>query len=98
VPPEGVGWALENAIEALDSWAQRETPSQDLRLIVADWVMTRHEDPYRGMQRQQGFANLWTGPIRETTWRGRVVTCTCMIFESRRTVRFDTFTTLSLPL
>jgi hypothetical protein len=97
VQPEPSSWTLDNVIAALDSWVERENPSQDLRLIVAIWAMNRHEDPYRGMRRQAGFPNLWFGTVPETSSQGRVVTCTCMIFELTRTVRFDNFTTLTRP-
>lgn len=97
MPPEPAGWILENAIGALDSWAQREDPSLDLRVIVAEWAHSRYANPYAGLRREPGFDNLWFGPIPDTSAAGHVVTCTLFIDEHRHVVRFDNFTTLSRP-
>jgi hypothetical protein len=87
-------WELFNAIEALDSWAGREQPSQDLRLIVAEWTFNRHADPFAGMERVEGFPNLWFGEVRGTRDKETAVTCTCRISWGNQTVTFDNFTTL----
>lgn len=74
-------------------------PSDDLRFIVLEWVITRYNDPYQGVKRESGFDNLWFGPIPNSQdGCGHVVTCSYWIQESTRTVRCDNFGTLSLPL
>jgi hypothetical protein len=71
----------------------------DLRLLVTAWVMTRYDDPYQGVRRADGFANLWFGQIpKSDDGRGNVVTCSYWIEESSRRVTCDCFATLSLPL
>lgn len=62
--PSGVGpWALEGFLDRLDAWAEFESPKDDLRLIVTAWILTRYDDPYQGVRREPGFANLWFGAI-----------------------------------
>jgi hypothetical protein len=62
-------------------------------------VLTRLENPYDGMQRQQGFANLWFGRIPGTyqPGDGTVVVCSLWIEETSRMVRCDRIGTLTIP-
>lgn len=86
-------------LEQLDSWIERETPGDDLRLIVTVWVLSRGDDPYVGVRREPGFENLWFGPVAGSEdGSGRVVACSYWIDETRRVVRCDSIATLSLPL
>lgn len=92
-------WRLEGFLDRLDAWAEREAPSDDLRLVVTAWVMTRYDDPYKGVRREKGFPNLWFGAVPNTDDHGStVVACSYWIEESSRTVRCDSFATLGLPL
>jgi len=52
---------LERFLDRLDAWAEQEDPSTDLRILVTSWIMTRYDDPYQGVQRAEGFENLWFG-------------------------------------
>ena len=92
-------WKLVGFEEQLDAWIDRETPPDDLVLIVLPWILTRCENPYQGVRRAEGFANLWYGqvPRSDDGW-GKVVACSYWIEESTHTVRCDQFATLSLPL
>jgi hypothetical protein len=92
------GWRLEGFLERLDAWAERESPSGDLKLLVTAWIMTRYEDPYQGMRRERGFPNLWFGSVPHSEVAGTTVVCTYWIEESARTVRCDGFATLNLPI
>jgi hypothetical protein len=78
VPPEPGRWQLESFLDHLDVWIEREQPSDDLRLIVTAWVLTRYEDPYQGVQREPGFENLWFGeiPARAMTRRRQLLVLT----------------------
>jgi hypothetical protein len=98
--PDGVHlWALEHFIERFDAWVELESPNDDLRFIVMEWVFTRRDDPYQGVRREPGFDNLWFGAVPNSQdGCGHVVTCSYWIQESNRTVRCDNFGTLSLPL
>jgi hypothetical protein len=98
--PEGPGsWQLENFLECLDRWAEHETAGQDVRLVVTAWILSRFEDPYQGVRREPGFENLWFGPVPATLdGAGQVVACAYWIYEATRTVRCDSFATLSHPL
>jgi hypothetical protein len=51
------------------------------RLLVANWVMNRHEDPYQGARRQRELPNYWFGVVPETWEKGTVVTCAYWIVE-----------------
>jgi hypothetical protein len=39
-------WRLENFIERLDAWIAVENPSEYVRIIVTEWVVTRFDNPY----------------------------------------------------
>lgn len=62
-------WRLENFIERLDAWIAVENPSEYVRIIVTEWVVTRFDNPYKDVSRQPDFPNLWFGPIPATSWR-----------------------------
>jgi hypothetical protein len=91
-------YGLEGFTEAFDDWVVQEHPSQDLKLVVMAWILSRFEDPYHGVRREPEFDNLWFGSIPDTLQDGHVVTCSYWIRESERVVRCDSFATLSLPL
>jgi hypothetical protein len=91
-------WKLDDFLVALDRWVEIEKIADDTALLVLDWVMGRHEDPYQGMRRVDGFDNLWFGRVPGTEdGRGQAVACSYWIVESERRVRCDSFATLSLP-
>jgi hypothetical protein len=99
VPEQHTAWQLENFLECLDRWAEQEDAAEDLRLVVTAWVLSRFDDPYHGVRREAGFDNLWFGAVPGTLdASGRVVACSYWISETARTVRCDSFATLSHPL
>ena len=73
-------WQLKDFEESLDHWISLESPDDDLRLVVTAWVLTRFDDPYQGVRREPGFANLWFGPIPGSVQAGR---------SNRRLLLFD---------
>jgi hypothetical protein len=86
-------------LDRLDTWAEQESPPDDLRLLVTAWIMTRYDDPYQGVRREHGFPNLWFGVVPHSEdGAGAVVVCAYWIEESTRIVRCDSFATLNLPL
>jgi hypothetical protein len=91
--PAEVGWSLLRFEPELDAWAERENVPPDLLLPVLAWILDRMDDPYDGVQRAEGFDNLWHGSIPQTFGLvpGRVVTCSYWIEENTRTVRCDNF-------
>lgn len=91
-------WRLENFEVSLDSWIAQVAPSDDVRLVVTAWVISRLDDPYLGVRREPGFANLWFGSIPDSVQAGTIVACAYWIYEGRRTVKCDSFATLRLPL
>lgn len=98
---DGAGWSLENFTECLEIWEKNEPSSavhNDLRLIVIDWIMGRHSDPYKGVRREPGFDNLWFSSIPNTQHDGQVVCCAYWIFEATHTVKCDSIGTLSMPV
>jgi hypothetical protein len=60
--------------EAIDRWIERESPSDDMRLRVVDWVWGRHDGPYGGMRRED-HPYLWFGAVPGTEVKRTVVTC-----------------------
>jgi hypothetical protein len=92
-------WQLRRFTEELDSWSERESPADDLLLVILPWILSRIEDPYVGVRREAGFENLWFGAVPGTDdGAGRVVCCSYWIFDAQRTVRCNSFCTLHLPL
>lgn len=75
MPSEPLDWKLVRFPECIERWTKLESPSDDQQLVVLDWVMSRHDDPYRGMRRAEGFENLWFGAIPGTEPGWAVVTC-----------------------
>ena len=94
MPDKPVGWKFVRFLEVLDRWGTIETPSVDLRIIVADWTTEQMVNPYRGMRREPGFDNLWFGPIPGTRAGWSVVTCSYFVFERERIVRCNDICTL----
>jgi hypothetical protein len=62
------------------------------------WIMSRSEDPYKGVRREADQPNLWFGPVPDSARDGVVVACSFWIFELTRTVKCNSFATLSLPI
>ncbi|MGH3932404.1 MAG: hypothetical protein ACRDTF_20790 [Pseudonocardiaceae bacterium] len=98
--PDGAPlWELKKFIERFDAWAELESPSDDLRPRVLEWVMSRRENPYQGVDRVSGFPNLWFGQIPNSDdGHGNVVVCSYWVTVSTNTVTCDNFGTLSRPL
>lgn len=97
--PEQVSrWVLDNFLETFDVWVASEDPSVEVRSAVLAWVFSRAEDPYAGVRREVGFANLWFGAIPRTLRMDTVVACSYWVEERRNVVRCDSLATLSLPL
>jgi hypothetical protein len=94
---ESADWKLERFPEAIDRWIDRESPDDEIRLIVINWIINRHDDPYRGMRRED-HPNLWFGPIRDTQAAGAVVTCSYWIYESTRRIVCNDICTLNQPI
>ncbi len=91
-------WQLVGFIDRLDLWMELESPDDDLRLQVTDWIFTRYTDPYEGVRRAPGFANLWFGQIAGTRRDpDSAVFCAYWIQERGHSLRCDSITTLSLP-
>jgi hypothetical protein len=101
--PHG-GWNLTNLDVHLELWQQICDPPQDVRLIVAEWLMSRLEDPYEGMRHEdvntdgQGHPNLWSGVVPGTHRDGTVVLVSVLVFEQIGTVRFESIMTLGWPI
>jgi hypothetical protein len=93
-------WLLRGFQERLDEWIDLEHPEDWLRVIVVNWVLSRIDDPYVGMRREGGFANLWFGVIPGTGdfAEGVAVVCSLWIEEAEHQVRCDRIATLSWPI
>lgn len=99
MPSGALSWTLEGFLDRLESWGELQSPQDELRLTVMIWIMTRYDDPYQGVRRENGFPNLWFGTVPHSgDGCGNVVTCSYWIEEVNRSVRCDSFATLSLPV
>ena len=49
-------WTLVGFGETFDAWVAQESPSKDLQRTVGEWIVSRYEDPYQGVQRQYAIA------------------------------------------
>jgi hypothetical protein len=97
-PPSRPPWTLVDFLDQLDRWVEQECPPQEVRIAATAWIFTRCDDPYQGVRREPQFENLWYGPIPDTDVGDTVVQCAYWINERTRTVRCDSFATLSRPL
>jgi hypothetical protein len=93
------GWKLVGFAEWISLWEKNEETPGDLVLLVADWIVGRHTDPYSGVQREPGFDNLWFGHIPNTFHGdGLVVCCSYWITETDRVVQCDSIASLHWPV
>jgi hypothetical protein len=99
LPEPPTTWRLENFLECLDRWSEQENASDDLRLVVTAWILSRFDDPYQRVRREPDFDNLWFGPVPGTLdATGRVIACGYWISETTSVVRCDSIATLGYPL
>ncbi len=93
------GWVLVRFTEQLERWIDRESPDQDTRLVVANWIMTRYSDPYQGVVREHPIPDLWFGRIPQTlNADDTVVVCAYFVFEQTKIFRCDNIGRIGLPL
>jgi hypothetical protein len=98
--PDADRYELVDLRKALNVWELNEPVSAALKEVreeVVNWALDRHTDPYQGAARVAGFPNLWRSRIPGTWHDGQMVFCLFYIFEIPREVKFDGFSTLSLP-
>ncbi|MFG2046060.1 hypothetical protein ACGFIW_01350 [Micromonospora sp. NPDC048935] len=85
--------------DCLDLWAAVEDPPAELRILVVKWLMSRLEDPHRGVKRVRDFPNLWFGKVAESDHgSGAAVWCTYEIDEANRRVHLRAVSTLNNPV
>jgi hypothetical protein len=97
--PDRDAWTLVDFVEKLDAWIALEDPPQDLILTVGGWIFTRAETPYKGVRRQEGFDNLWSGAVPQSGHGdGMAVACAYWIEETEQRVRCESFASLSQPI
>lgn len=91
-------WRLERFDDGLSSWIASHSPQQSIRLAVVSWVCTLYDDPYRARRQLDVGQNYWWARVPGTFHDEHQVVCGYWIFEAERTVRCDSFATLSVPL
>lgn len=90
---------LELFLERLDLWVDDAKPPADLVIAVATWIQSRMDDPFDGVERVEGFEDLWFGAVPASDdGIGNVVTCSYWITVSTHTVRCDLFSTSTWPI
>ena len=82
----------------MDLWESLSSPSDELRLLVTAWTLSRIEDPYQGMRREPGgHPNLWFGMVPGSRHGREAVYCSYLVFEQTGTVRCNSIATLGWP-
>lgn len=92
-------WQILGTEDCLNRWQDREKPSTDLSFLVAEWLVSKMDDPYQGMRRIPEFPNMWFGKVSRSDHRpDSVVVCTYEIDEAAHTVHLRSIATLSKPI
>jgi hypothetical protein len=92
-------WKLAEFLPRLDAWITRERPADFQRIAATAWVLGRADDPFQGVQRAEGFDDLWYGAIPDTLdARGRVVVGSYFVDPAARTVTCESFSILGWPV
>lgn len=82
----------------IKEWIDRDDPDLALRDVVLDWLATRRDDPYRGVDREPNFPNLWYGTVPGSERGDKAVVVAYHIFETTHTVRGESIATLGTPI
>ncbi|WP_223884570.1 hypothetical protein [Micromonospora craniellae] len=90
-------WVLRGFDMHLDLWIATFKPDQDLINLVTAWVLSRFEDPFQGVRREDGFDNLWWGHVPLSLRDGTMVVCSYFVHERDRVVACNSIVPLSLP-
>jgi hypothetical protein len=94
-------WKLVEFDERLDSWLAGDGHAADYetRVRVLEWIQSRMDDPYYGVDRDGRIDNLWYGRVPRTQRDdGQVVVGTYFIFEAKKIVKGNSFAFLSPPI
>jgi hypothetical protein len=93
-------WTLIGFTERFAEWVDRETIDERVQQVVAAWIGARALNPYQGVRLEDGFPDLWWGHIPGTFHKGGEAVAVCVYFidAGGRTVRCDTFASLSWPV
>ena len=92
-------WTLKRFEECLDRWIETRDPGEDLSYLVTEWILTRQDEPYRGVARDGQVDNLWYCNAIPGTAHGdhEVVVCSYFIYEQSHVVMCASIETLSWP-
>lgn len=96
-------WTLIDFLPKLDAWIDTERPTDELRVLVTDWIFTRITDPFANARRVPGFADYWQAVVPgsdhfdDFAERSGVV-CLYWLDVRERSVRCDRIASLSLPI
>jgi hypothetical protein len=92
-------WQILGTEDCLTRWQDLEKPSTDLCFLVAEWLLSKMDDPYQGMRRVPNFPTLWFGKVaRSDHGADSVVVCSYEIDEDTHTVYVRSIATLSKPI
>lgn len=96
-------WTLQDFVSELDAWVEAEHPTDDLRVLVTNWIFTRISDPFVNARRVAGFEDYWevvvphSDHFDDCAQRCGVI-CLYWLNVGARTVCCDRFASLSLPV
>jgi hypothetical protein len=100
---EASDWVLLDFLPKLDEWVAAETPRDDVRIVVTDWIFTRVADPFANARRVEGFPDYWQAVVPDSEHLDDNVelcgvVCLFWIDVRGRSVRCDRIASLSLPI
>jgi hypothetical protein len=94
----GAAWTLDNFDTWLARWRVSESADDDLQIIVADWIMTRVIDPFKGAEPTLGQPDLLFAWIPGSgDGCGSMVCCSYRVDHATHTVTCDLINSLSYP-
>jgi len=82
-----------------DKWADDQGPSDDLRVLVMNWLHVLQVDPYFGARPSLHWGMEWWQAEIPDSWTDKDVTvCIYRVLEEKHEIHVSALATLSLPL
>jgi hypothetical protein len=92
-------WKLEDFLQSVDAWIEREDPPQEFVLATLSWVHSLQTDPYRRGVPKRGLGPMvWFADVPDIPSESQAVVCTYTIDEVEGVVRCWVIAGLSRPI
>jgi hypothetical protein len=91
-------WILENFVEAINEWLERDEPPVAWFLAVLDWTERIRVDPFRGGSPDREFGEpFWSARIPGATDGVSATICVYTVNRANHSARCSAITSLQLP-